>query len=89
MLIVSYDIENDKVRTRFMKMLLKNGGVRLQFSVYEINNTRRVVENIIAKINTFSSKFTNDDSVVIFNVDNHSVRKFGNAIHRDKDVLYF
>ncbi len=89
MLIISYDIENDKVRNRFMKMLIKNGAIRLQFSVYELNNTKRVSDNIIVKINEFATKFTKNDSVVVFEVDVNSLRKYGNAIHRDKSVLYF
>lgn len=89
MLIISYDIENDKVRNRFMKMLIKNGAIRLQFSVYELNNTKRVSDNIIVKINEFTTKFTKNDSVVVFEVDVNSLRKYGNAIHRDKTVLYF
>lgn len=35
MIIVSYDISNDKVRSKFSKFLLEYGD-RLQYSVYEI-----------------------------------------------------
>ena len=35
MIIVSYDIKDDKIRTKFAKMLCANGAIRLQFSVYE------------------------------------------------------
>lgn len=35
MIIISYDISDDKMRTNFSKMLKKNGAIRLQFSVYE------------------------------------------------------
>lgn len=34
MLVISYDIHDTKLRTRFSKMLTKNGAIRLQFSVY-------------------------------------------------------
>ena len=40
MLVISYDIKDDKLRTRFSKMLTKNGAIRLQYSVYEVNNTK-------------------------------------------------
>ena len=89
MIVVSYDIENDKLRNKFMKMLIRNGAIRLQFSVYEVNNTKRVVDNITIKINEFSRFFTNDDSVVLFEVNEQSIQKYGNAIHRDKEILYF
>ena len=42
MIIVSYDISNTKLRTRFSKMLLKNGGIQLQFSVLTRSEERRV-----------------------------------------------
>ena len=90
MMIVSYDIANDKLRTRFAKMLTKNGAIRLQFSVYEINNTSRVKDNIIVKIEeVFSKKFSGADSVVIFEVNNEKILKIGNALHRDSDIVYF
>lgn len=90
MIIISYDISNDKLRNRFAKMLTKNGAVRLQFSVYEVNNTSRIIDNIILKIeNVFSKRFSGADSVVIFDVMREKVKKYGNAIHRDSDVVYF
>jgi len=49
MFIVSYDIENDKTRTKFSK-LLKQYGRRLQYSVFEIKNSARVLENIKSEI---------------------------------------
>jgi CRISPR-associated protein Cas2 len=90
MLIISYDIRDNKLRTRFAKMLIKNGAIRLQFSVYELNNTQRMIDNIKLKINTiFSSKFSGADSVLIFDVNNDRIEKYGNAIHRDVDIVYF
>jgi CRISPR-associated protein Cas2 len=89
MTIISYDIADDKLRNRFAKMLTKNGAVRLQFSVYEVNNTSRVINNIIVIIeDVFSKHFSGADSVVVFDIGNAKIQKFGNAIHRDKDVVY-
>lgn len=88
-MIISYDIADDKLRNRFAKMLTKNGAVRLQFSVYEVNNTSRVINNIIVKIeDVFSKHFSGADSVVVFDIGNAKIQRFGNAIHRDKDVVY-
>ena len=50
MVIVSYDISDDLIRSRFQRMLTKNGAIRLQYSVYEVVNTKRVIENIELKI---------------------------------------
>ena len=89
MLVISYDISDDKLRNRFAKMLIKNGAIRLQFSVYEVNNTKRVIDNLIIKINMqFMPKFDGGDSVMIFDVNSSNVLKFGNAIHRDKDIVF-
>lgn len=90
MLIVSYDISDDKLRGRFAKMLTKYGAVRLQFSVYEVNNTDRVLNNLIVMIeDTFAKKFDGGDSVIIFDVSAVKLKKYGNAVHRDVDIVYF
>jgi len=88
-IIISYDIKNDKIRTKFAKMLRSQGAIRLQFSVYEVNNTQRIIDNIKMNIvEKFSKLFTGADSVMIFEAPNAKIQKFGNAIHRDKDVVY-
>ena len=90
MLVISYAIKDDKVRTRFSKMLTRNGAIRLQYSVYEINNTERVMKNLLVLIeDKFSKEFGGDDSVIIFDVSSVKLKKYGNAIHRDQDVVYF
>jgi CRISPR-associated protein Cas2 len=90
MLVVSYDISNNKLRTRFSKMLEKNGGIRLQYSVFEINNTKRIQDILKIKIESyFAKKFEGSDSIFIFETDEHKAIKYGNAIHRDQDLLFF
>ena len=89
MLIISYDISDTKLRSAFSKMIRKNGAIRLQYSVYEINNTSRMLDNIIIKIESyFSERFSMDDSVIIFNVDANTIIKYGNSIHLDVNVVY-
>lgn len=88
MLVVSYDISDTKLRARFSKMLTKNGAIRLQYSVYEVNNTNRVLENLIIKIDHFATKFSGADSVIVFDVSDVKLKKYGNAIHRDTDIVY-
>lgn len=89
MIIISYDIKDDKIRTKFSKMLRSQGAIRLQFSVYEVNNTQRIIDNIrINIVDKFSKIFTGADSVLIFDAPNAKVEKFGNAIHRDSDIVY-
>uniref|UniRef100_UPI00402A0415 CRISPR-associated endonuclease Cas2 n=1 Tax=Alloprevotella sp. TaxID=1872471 RepID=UPI00402A0415 len=89
MIIVSYDISDNKMRNHFSKMLKGNGAIRLQYSVYEVRNTKRTIDNLVAKIEAYSKHFTADDSIVIFDVDSDKLTKYGNAIHRDQPVVYF
>lgn len=89
MLIISYDIKDDHTRTKFSKMLTKNGAVRLQYSVYEVNNTDRVINNIRVLIeDKFAKHFDGGDSVIIYDVSAIKLKKYGNAVHRDTDVVY-
>lgn len=48
MIIVSYDISDNKVRGRFAKFLMQYGD-RLQYSVYEIQNSERILNIITEK----------------------------------------
>ena len=77
------------MRTNFSKMLMGNGAIRLQYSVYEVRNTKRVKDNLVAKVEAYSKHFTADDSVIIFDIDSDKISKYGNAIHRDKAIIYF
>lgn len=49
MIVISYDISNDKKRTKFAKYLAKFGH-RIQYSVFEIDNSERVLNNIMTDI---------------------------------------
>jgi CRISPR-associated protein Cas2 len=90
MLLVSYDISDNKLRTKFAKTLVKQGGIRLQYSVFEFNNSKRILDNLKVRIeNYYSKKFGGGDSIFIFEGDENTAVKYGNAIHRDKDLVYF
>ena len=68
MIIVSYDIADDKLRTRFSKYLLRFGH-RIQYSVYEIDNSPKILKNIMSDIeNKYKKLFGQMDSVYIFNM---------------------
>lgn len=89
MLVVSYDISDTKLRTRFSKILTTNGAIRLQYSVYEINNTTRILENLLIKIDQFAKRINGGDSIIVFDVSGIKLKKYGNAIHRDVDIVFF
>ena len=66
MILISYDISDDKLRTRFSKYISKFG-YRIQYSVYEIHNSEKILANITAEIiNKFEPLFSQTDSVMIF-----------------------
>lgn len=66
MIIISYDISNDKLRTKFSKYLGKYGH-RIQFSVFEIDNSEKILNNIVSEIiNEYEKRFSQEDSVIIF-----------------------
>ena len=58
MIILTYDIKDDKLRTKFSKFILSYGR-RLQYSVYEINNSDRILKIVESEIKSkFEKKFT-------------------------------
>lgn len=65
MLIISYDITSDKIRSKFMTYIKKYGR-RLQYSVYEINQSDRITRTILTQIEVDRVPlFENTDSVII------------------------
>jgi len=92
MLIVSYDFENNKIRASFSKFL-KKFGRRIQYSVFEIRNSRRILDNIMKEIDMeYKKKFTKSDSIVIFNMCDGckgKIRRYGYAENEEKEVLFF
>ena len=88
MLLISYDISNNKLRTRF-STYIKKYGYRLQYSVYEIKNSKRILENIIYEIKgNFEKKFTQEDSIMIFHFSKQCKKYcFGYAKNEDDELL--
>ena len=91
MLLVTYDISETKTRTRFSKFL-KKFGHRIQYSVFQIKNSERILNNIISEIeNRYKKEFTGADSVMIFKIPENSYTKtikFGYAKDFDEEILF-
>lgn len=85
MVVVSYDISNDKLRTKFAKYLSRFGH-RLQYSVFEIDNSEKIVNNIINDLkNKYEKSFSQEDSVIIFKLSSScEVLRFGYAKNDEK-----
>ncbi len=88
MFLIMYDIEKDKTRTKFAKFLMKYG-VRLQFSVFKIENSNRILENVKIKIKSqFEPRFGQGDSVLIFQIpDSSCIAKFGYPVNEETDLV--
>jgi len=91
MLIVSYDIRSDKLRTKFSKFLEKFG-YRLQYSVFNIKNSPRIINIIVEEIKCrFEKRFSNADSIMLIRISQAStdkIIKFGYAKNMDSDIIF-
>lgn len=88
MILVSYDIQNDKLRAKFAKFILKFGE-RKQYSVYEIKNSQRILSLIKSELDfNFAKKFGEEDSVLIIESSKTcKISRYGFAKHDDSDII--
>ena len=88
MVIISYDISKDKLRNKFSKYLSKFGH-RIQYSVFEIDNSNKFLVNILCDIeNKFSKCFSDEDSIYIFKLSSScEIIRYGYAKHEEDDYF--
>lgn len=88
-MILAYDIKDDALRTKFNKFITQYGR-RLQFSVYEIHNSKRILEIIKLEIKEkFEKEFKQSDSVIIFQIkDSAKILRFGYAKNEEDDLVF-
>lgn len=88
-MILAYDIREDDLRNRFNKFI-RQYGRRLQFSVYEISNSERILSIVKLEIReSFEKEFQQSDSVLIFEVNNpEKVIRFGYAKNEEDDLVF-
>lgn len=88
MILVSYDIADDKLRTRFSRYLRKYGH-RLQYSVYEIDNSAHFLDTLLTDIELeWGKKFGEEDSVLVVKTSRNCVIKsFGYAKHEEESLI--
>jgi len=91
MLLVTYDISDDKLRTKFAKFLSQHG-YRLQYSIFEIKNSEKILANIRAEIEgKFAKQFSGGDSVLIIPISETNekrIEKYGYAKYMDEDIIF-
>ncbi len=61
----------------------------LQYSVYEIDNSERILNNIVTDLNNkWLKQFDQTDSVYIFQMrDSCRIQKYGYARNEDKELI--
>lgn len=92
MILISYDIQNNKTRSHLSKFL-KKFGRKIQYSVYEIKNSQRILTNILTELELkYSKKFHQADSVIIFTVCatcQQKIKRYGYSSNDQKEVIIF
>lgn len=92
MLIVAYDFQDDKVRARFSKFL-KKFGHKVQYSVYQIKNSQRILQNILVEVELrYKKSFSGADSILIFPICagcKKKILKYGSASNDNKEIIFF
>ncbi len=90
-MIVTYDFESDRRRTKFSRFLEKFGH-RFQYSVFELKNSKRILDNISTEIKMkYEPHFTNEDSIVIVplcEACRKKVQRYGYAANEEEEVLF-
>ena len=88
MILISYDIADDKKRSRFNKFIRKFGFM-LQYSVYEITNSESMLDKIIWEIeHRWEPTFDESDSVIIIKTSKTCrISKFGYAKHNEDSIV--
>ncbi len=88
MIIVSYDIQENRLRTQFSKFLEKFG-FRMQYSVFQIQNSKRLLAVIESEIkNKFEKRFSQADSVIIIQTNETcKITKWGYAKNDEDEII--
>jgi CRISPR-associated protein Cas2 len=87
-IIVAYDISNDRTRNKFSKFL-QQFGVRIQFSVYEIQSSNRLLNIVRTAIKAnFEKMFEPGDSIYVFTTNHKNTERYGSAGLIDKDLIF-
>jgi CRISPR-associated protein Cas2 len=91
MIIATYDIHDDKLRTKFWR-LLKKYWRRLQYSVFEVKNSDRILNILKREIEEkFKPKFTWADSILLIPVtkaDMDKVIRYWQPAMEEEELLF-
>lgn len=92
MILISYDFHNKKIRSKFSRFIKKYGR-RLQYSVYEIKNSRRILNIIIKEIELcYAKQFGDCDSILIIylcEMCQKKIIRYGYAAAAEEELVIF
>ncbi len=80
--LIMYDIGCDKKRRRVEK-LLSSHGVRVNYSVFELDVTRSVLDRVVGRLAELTSK---EDNIRVY-ILNKEVIKRSFVLHSDRGVF--
>lgn len=60
--------KNLELCSKKIKKSTNHIAIRLQFSVYEVRNTKRIVDNLIIKVESLAKHLSKDYSIMIMHV---------------------
>lgn len=91
MLLITYDISDDKLRAKFSRFIRKYAR-RVQYSVYEINNSERIVDNVLVEIESdFEPRFGPTDSIMLIPISwpsEEKIVRYGYLKNEELDFLF-
>ncbi|KKP36652.1 CRISPR-associated endonuclease Cas2 [Candidatus Peregrinibacteria bacterium RIFOXYC2_FULL_33_13] len=92
MIIVAYDIASNKSRTKFSKFL-KKFGKRIQYSIFQLKNSERILKNILTDVELrYKKEFSNLDNILVMHLCEgckKKIKRYGNAVYDEEDIIFF
>ncbi len=73
--LISYDIENNKVRRVIAKYLIRKGCIRVQKSVYLAKVDQRIYREIVSTLKEIQEMYENDDSIFVMPIGEEQLHR--------------
>ena len=73
--LISYDIEDNKVRRTIAKYLIRQGCTRVQKSVYMARLERKTYQDIAATLREIQEMYDNQDSILLMPVGEEQIQR--------------
>lgn len=63
--LISYDIENDKLRTRLAKMIIGRGAIRIQKSVFFADLSAQKTADLLVMLQDLAEELKTGDNIIV------------------------